>query len=137
MIWKAWCPHTFEPPYLWALPPFGLNPLTVAQFIAPSPQWDAGPWPSKRLELPGYWQMHRCYIYNKYFSRKLTTLSLYQKCFINNNIVSKMKCMYWFNYKIIGSQRTNECYLYLNFNQINSYCINYNAPKTKSKTNYA
>ena len=53
----------------------------------------------------GYWQMHRYYIYYKYFVNKLTTLSLYQKSLINNSIMNK-KCMYWFNYKIvIGSQR--------------------------------
>ena len=46
------------------------------------------------------------YIYNKYVVNKLTTLSFYQKSFINSNIVKK-KRMYWFNYKIvIGLQKT-------------------------------
>ena len=50
--------------------------------------------------------MRRYYIYNKYFVNKLTTLSWYQASFMNNNIVNKMKCMYWLKYKIvIGLQR--------------------------------
>ena len=49
--------------------------------------------------------MHRYYDYNKYFVNKLTTISLYQKSFINN-MVNKIKCIYQFNYKIgIDSQR--------------------------------
>ena len=46
------------------------------------------------------------YIYNKYFVNKLTTLSLCQRSFINNNIVNKIKHIYWLNLKIeIGSQK--------------------------------
>ena len=39
---------------------------------------------------------HRHYIYNKsfYFLKELITLSIYQKSFINNNIVNKIKYMY-------------------------------------------
>ena len=36
----------------------------------------------------------------------ITTPSLYQKSFIENNIDNKTKWMYWFNYEIvIGLQR--------------------------------
>ena len=50
--------------------------------------------------------MHRYYINHKYFVNNLTTLSIYQKSFINNNIVYNRKSMCSFNYKIvIGSQR--------------------------------
>ena len=71
---------------------------------------DAGPWLLKRSEFSGWWQMGRYCIYNKYFVNKLPTLSLYQKNFINSNIVNKVKCIYWFNYKtVLGSQRTSKC----------------------------
>ena len=68
------------------------------------------------------------YIYNKYFANKLTTLPLHQKSFVYSNIFNKIKCMYWFNYKIvIGSQRkTSKCKLNFNLNQTNSWCKNYN-----------
>ena len=59
------------------------------------------------------WQGQSCQVADKcidvtstIFINKATTLSLYHKCFINNNITNKIKCMYWFNYKIvIGSQK--------------------------------
>ena len=35
--------------------------------------------------------MDRCYMYNKYYVNKLTTLSLYQKSFINN--IKNKLCM--------------------------------------------
>ena len=38
--------------------------------------------------------MHRNYTYNRYFVNKLTTLSIYQKSFINDNIVNKIKYVY-------------------------------------------
>ena len=65
---------------------------------------------------------------NKYFATKLTIISLYQKSFINNNIVNKIKCLYWFNYKIIigSSRKTSKCYLNFNLNQIHFWWINYN-----------
>ena len=80
----------------WAAPAYGLYPPlglppTLAQSI--SPPGDEGPWTLKRSKLSGCWQMHR-YIYNKYFVNKLTTLSLYKKIFINNNIVDKIKWIY-------------------------------------------
>ena len=85
--------------------PLELTPPTVAQSI--SHPGDASLWTLKRSELSGCWQMHGYYICNKCFVNKLTTLSLFQKSFINNNMVSKIRCIYWFSYKIvIGSQRT-------------------------------
>ena len=45
------------------------------------------------------------------FGRARTTknyvvFTLYQKSFTNNDFVNKIKCMYWFNHKIVtGSQR--------------------------------
>ena len=92
------------------------------------------------FKLSDSWQMHQYYIFNKYFAKKVMTLSLYQKSFIKNNIVNKIKYMCWFNYKIvIGSQKkTSKCWLNFNLNQINSWCINYNQYiQNKIKTNYA
>ena len=77
-----------------------------------NPAGDAGPWLFKMSDLSGCWQMDSYYIYNKYFVNKLTTLSLYQKSFINSSIVDKIKRIYYnYYYKIvIGSQRTlNKC----------------------------
>ena len=62
---------------------------TVAKFI--SQLGDTGPWPLKWSELSGCWQMHRYYIHNKYFVKKLTTLSFNQKSF-------KRNCSYEKNY---------------------------------------
>ena len=88
---------------------YGLSsPLspTVAQFISPPSPSRCRSMTSKSSELSGCWQMQRYYIYNKYFLNKLATLSLHQKSFINNNIINKIKCIYWINYKIlIGLQR--------------------------------
>ena len=43
---------------------------------------------------------------NNYFVNMLTTISLYQKDFVKTNIVNKIKCVHWLNYKkVIGSQR--------------------------------
>ena len=95
---------TPPPSHLWFLSPTQVNPPSTVSWFISSPG-DAGQWPLKSSELPGCWQMHRYYTCNKYFVNKLTTFSLHQKSFINNNIVNKIKCMYWFNYKIvIGSQ---------------------------------
>ena len=33
---------------------------------------DADQWPLKRPELSGCWQTHRYYIYNRYFTTKIT-----------------------------------------------------------------
>ena len=55
------------------------------------PPGDADLWLPKRSELSDCWQMHNYYIYNKYFIKKIPTLSLYQKSFINNNTVNKIK----------------------------------------------
>ena len=55
--------------------------------------------------------MQGYYINYDFFVNKLTTLSSYQKSFTNSNIISKIKCIYWFNYeRVIGSQRkTSKC----------------------------
>ena len=87
-------------------PQLGPTPYTVAQSISPPkeiPDHDF----LKRSQLSGCWHMDRYYNYNKYFVNNHTTLSLYQKGFINNNIVNKIKRIYWFNSKIVlGSHRT-------------------------------
>ena len=72
--------------------------------------------------------MHRSYIYNKYFVNNHATFFFYQKRFINSNIVNKIKCTYWFNYKIVTGSHTQKKQIILNFNlpQINSWCLNYN-----------
>ena len=64
-------------------------------------------------ELSGGWQMHRYYIYNKYFLNKLTTLSLCQKSYINNSIVNKIKSMYRSNYTIVICSHKNKYMLTL------------------------
>ena len=74
-------------------PTLGLNSLPIVVQFPPA---DAGPWLLIRSELSGYWEMYRYYIYNKYFVNKLTTIFLYQKGFINNNIINKIRRMYWF-----------------------------------------
>ena len=85
---------------------------------------DAGTWYLKRSELSGSWKMHRCYISKKYFVKNLTTVSLYQKSFISNNIVSKIKCIYWLNYIIvIGSHRKTRKYFNFNLNQSNKLLV--------------
>ena len=62
----------------------------------------------ERSELPGCWQIHRYYIYNKYSVDKLATLSLYRKSFIsNNNIVTKLQYIYWLTYEIIIDNKDN------------------------------
>ena len=53
------------------LPPLGF-PCTVVRSI--SPPGDPAPWPLKMSELSGCWQMHRYYIYNKYFLNDPATL---------------------------------------------------------------
>ena len=69
--------------------------------------------------------MHRYYIYNKYFINKLTTLSLYQKSFINNMVNKKNGSIdsvtKW--QLVHKEQQVN-----VNFSltQINSWCISYN-----------
>ena len=94
----TWCPHTFEPPSPSPPPPLGF----ISHFSSiHNPPGDASPWPLQRSELSSCWQVHRYYIYNKHFANKLTALSLYQESFINNNIVNQLKCIYWFNYKIV------------------------------------
>ena len=92
--WRvARCPHTFElPPPLSYILHLGnpCPPPAVAQSI--SPPGDASPWPLKRSELSVCWQIHKYIVHlQKHFGNKLTTLSLYQKSFINNNIVNKIK----------------------------------------------
>ena len=64
--------------YLWALFPTLADPPTVVQFINPQEILVQA---LKRSGLSDCWQMHRYYIYKKYFLSKLTTLSLYQKSF--------------------------------------------------------
>ena len=44
----------------------------------------------EKSELSGYLQMLGCYLYNKYLVNKLTTLPLYQKSFLNKNIVNPL-----------------------------------------------
>ena len=56
------------------------------------------------FELPHLWALLPFLI--RLPSLKLTTLSLYQSSFINNNIVNKIKCMYRFNYKIVIDSQT-------------------------------
>ena len=51
--------------------------------------------------------MYRYYILKNYFAKKLTILFLYQKGFINSNIVNKIKYMYLFNYKIVTDNENN------------------------------
>ena len=99
LIWPLWAClgiHgvltllTPPPPTSRLYPPLGLtspppHTHTVAQ--STSPPGDASPWLLKRSELSGCWQMNRYYNCNKYFVNKHTTLSLYQKSFINNSIV--------------------------------------------------
>ena len=65
-------------PYLWALSPTSADPPTVVQFINPQEILVEA---LKRSGLSDCWQMHRYYIYKKYFLSKLTTLSLYQRSF--------------------------------------------------------
>ena len=45
---------------------------------------------------------------------------------INNNIENKIKCIYWFKYKIVTDSHKKEVIVNFNFTQINSWCINYN-----------
>ena len=73
-------------------------------------------------------QMLAYYIYNKYFVNKVTTLCLYKKSFINNNMVNKLKCIYWFIYKIVIGSQNKEKQVNVNFNLIerNSLWISYN-----------
>ena len=85
---KPWCSCTFDPL---------TSGLPTTTTISPPPR-DPGPWPMKRSEFSAWWQMHRYYIYNKYFVNNLATLFFYQKSFITN-IVSKIQCIDWFNYK--------------------------------------
>ena len=103
-------PRTFEPPHLGALFRTWANPSPLLSYPPPSPPAAQSIRPLRRYQsvtLSGCWQTHRYYIYNKYFVNKLVTVSLYQKSFININMVDKIKCIYWFNYKIvIGSQKT-------------------------------
>ena len=101
-----------------------LNSLILAQSI--SPPEDPSPWPLKRSELSGYWQMHGYYIHNKYFVNNLATLFHYQKSFTNNNFVNKIKCIYWFNSKIVIDSQRKQVILNFNLTQIKSWCINYN-----------
>ena len=57
--------------------------------------------------MPVLWKGQNCQVAEKciYTTFKIN-IFLDQKSFINNNIANKIKCMYWFNYKIvIGSQR--------------------------------
>ena len=109
LIWtSSWCPHTFESPQLWASSLTWVNPPPhpiVAQSISPPRRCRSMTF--EKVRIVGFLTSGWYYIYNKYFVNKLTTLSLYKKSFINNNIVNKTKCIYWFNCKIvIGSQRT-------------------------------
>ena len=99
----AWCPHIFEPPISGCHPLVGITPLHCSSIHKPlSPRRC----PSDRSEFSGRWQTYRHDIHIKYFVNILTTISLYQKTFINSNLVNKIKWMYWFNYKtIISSQR--------------------------------
>ena len=90
-------------PHLWAFFPTWANTSTVAQSIKSSRRSRSMAF--EKSELSDCWQMHRYYIYNKYFVNNLATLFFYQKSFINNNIVSKIKCIYWFNYKIVSSSQ--------------------------------
>ena len=92
------CPHTFN---LWAFSPTWAKPPHYSSMHKPPKRsW------SMAFEKVKIVTLHRYCIYNKYFVNNLATLFFYQKSFINNNIVNKIKCIYWFNYKIvIGSQR--------------------------------
>ena len=70
----------------------------------------------KRSELSDCWQMHRYYIYVKYFMNKHTTLSLYQISVIDINI-DKMQgkmCMYLLNYKIVIGALFNMANVFIN-----------------------
>lgn len=70
----------------------------------------------KRSELSDCWQMHRYYIYVKYFMNKHTTLSLYHISFIDINI-DKMQgkmCMYLLNYKIVIGTLFNMANVFIN-----------------------
>ena len=127
----SWCPHTFniETPDLWALSPTWANeppsppspPSNVALSISPFRRCRSMTF--EKVRIARCWQMHIYYIYNKYFVNKLTTLSLYQKSFINSNIVIKIKCVYWSNYKTVTKEK--QVKINFNFTQINSWCINF------------
>ena len=98
---------TFETPTFGLHSPLGLlhchHPLQ--QFNPWAPPGDVSQWPSKSLELSSRWQMHRYYIYNKYSVNKLTTLLIPKEPYKQQH-VNKIKCIYWFNNKIvIGLQR--------------------------------
>ena len=85
-IYTSLCLTFLTPPPMGFIPYLGSLPtLTVAQSISPSVE--ANPWPFKRSELPGSWQMHRYYICTKYFANKLTTLSL-----LSNEIYKQQQC---------------------------------------------
>ena len=120
-----WCLHPFEPlplpldhiPAWNNTPPPPPPPkkkyiymYIIAQFTSSHPPGNAGTWPLKGSELSGCSWMHRYYIYKKYFENKFLTLSLYQKIVVNNSIIIKIKCMYWFYYKIVidSPQRKNK-----------------------------
>ena len=85
----SWCFQTFEPPLPLDFPPYAKPPIAHK-----SHPGDTGPWTLNRLELSSCWQMHRYYVYNKYFITKLTTSSLYEKSLISTNIVNKTKRVY-------------------------------------------
>ena len=104
-------PSHFLIPHLWAYPPLGLTSFPhCSSTQKPPPQ---------EITIHDFWKGQNCQVaekcidtYNKCFVNKLTTFSLYQKSFIiTNNIVNKIKHMYWFNYKIeTSSQRKTNKY---------------------------
>ena len=73
-----------------------------------------------------FWTAPNSFIYNKYFVNKLAILFLYQQSFINNDIVNKIKCIYWFSYKIVVvSHKKKQVNVNFNLTQKSSWWINY------------
>ena len=85
------------PTLLWALSP---SP-TVAQFVSPPRRSCSMTF--EKSELSGCLQMLRCCLYNKYLVNKPTTLPLYQKSFLNKNIVNPLSVnpTKWSNVKLV------------------------------------
>ena len=62
-------------------------------------------------------------------------LCLYQMSFINSNIINKIKCIYWFNYKIVIGAQKRASDVNFNLTQIKFWYINYNQNKIKNNLN--
>ena len=103
--------------YFWAPHLLALSPTNSPP---PYPHYSSVHKPPRRWRLSMTFEKVRIvYNCNKYFLNKFTTLSLYKNSFINNNILSKIKSIYGFNYEIvIGSQRTTKKTLQPHLNKL-------------------